>query len=60
MDKLGRFTVREAALELGRSEPTIYRWIDEGRIQAVRVRRSYFIPVSEIERIRIRIKKEPV
>ncbi len=53
-----RFTVRQAASELQRHPNTIYRWIDEGFIRCVRIRRGYFIPLSEIRRVQVDINYE--
>ena len=50
------FTVRQAALEVGRHPKTLYRWIDEGFLENIfRVRDGYLIPKCEIDRIKIRI-----
>ncbi len=43
--------VSEAAVIFRRTEPTVRRWIAEGKLKALRFRSNYFIRESEVERI---------
>lgn len=45
-------SVQKAAKELDKPRSTIYRWVDSGRINAIRLGGILFIPVSEIERLK--------
>ena len=45
-------SVAQAALELGRPRVTIYRWVDDSKIVAIRLGGILFIPKSEIERLK--------
>ena len=45
-------SVKDAAIQLGLSKMTLYRWIAAGNIQAVRVGSQRAIPKSEIERLK--------
>ena len=49
MDEI--LTVREVAEYLKLSRTTIWRWCNEGRLQAFKVGRSWRIHRSELERI---------
>lgn len=44
--------ITAAALELRVCRMTIYRWVKEGKILAVKFGKSTFIPKSEIERLK--------
>jgi excisionase family DNA binding protein len=44
--------VSYAATKLNVSRMTIYRWVKEGKILAVKFGKSTFIPKSEIERLK--------
>lgn len=43
--------VATAAAELHVTRMTIYRWVNDGKILAVKFGKSTFIPKSEIERL---------
>ncbi len=45
-------TVKEVANEFNVSELTVRRWIDCGKIKAVRIGRTVRIPVEELERLK--------
>ena len=45
------YTVRELAQILRRDKTTIYKWIKEGRIKAIKVRGRYLIPEDELNKI---------
>lgn len=45
-------TYKEAAKELDITTMTLWRWIRDGKILAVKLGRYKFIPKSEIERLR--------
>lgn len=45
-------SVAQAALELSKPRVTIYRWIDDGKVVAVRLGGILFIPKSEVERLK--------
>lgn len=45
-------SVAKAAEALGRPRLTIYRWIDAGKIHAIKLGGILFIPKSEVERIK--------
>ena len=45
-------TVTEVAEEFRVNRFTIYRWIKEGGIKAIRLGQAFRIPVEEIERIK--------
>ena len=44
-------TVRQAAIELNLSEPTIRAWLWRRKISYVRLGRAIRIPTSEVERL---------
>jgi len=44
-------TVPEAAKQLCRTKMTLYRWIESGKIVAVKLGGILFVPKSEIERL---------
>lgn len=52
------YTVPEAAKELGKPHMTLYRWIDAGKLIAIRLGGILFVPVSELERLKDQGKKE--
>ncbi|MGH3680130.1 MAG: helix-turn-helix domain-containing protein [Natronosporangium sp.] len=43
------YTVAEVAVELGLSEPTVYRAIRAGEFPAIRVRGRYVVPAKAID-----------
>ena len=45
-------SVANAAGELGRPRITIYRWVERGKIHAVKLGGIIFIPKSEIQRVK--------
>lgn len=45
-------SVAEAAKQLGLARYTIYRWVDAGKILAVRLGGILFIPKSEVQRLK--------
>jgi excisionase family DNA binding protein len=46
------YRINEACKRLGNvGRSTVYRWLDEGRIRAVKVGGTVLIPDSEIERV---------
>ena len=44
--------MQEAADQLGISAMTLHRWVERGKIQAVKVGSYRAIPLTEIERLR--------
>lgn len=52
-------TVKEAAYELGRSEKTVRRWVDEGKIEAYEVgpTNRVRLPRDAVEDARVPRKK---
>lgn len=46
--------VTDAALQLRVSRMTIYRWVKQGKILAVKFGKSTFIPKSEVEKLKQR------
>lgn len=46
------FSYKDAAKELGITTMTLWRWVRDRKIVAVRLGRYKFIPGTEIERIR--------
>ena len=46
------YTVQEASLLIGKSIPTMWRWIKAQKILVLRSRRNVYIPKGEIERLR--------
>ncbi len=46
------FSVSNAAKELGRPRITIYRWIETGKIQGIKLGGILFIPREEIDRLK--------
>ena len=42
---------KDAARELGITTMTLWRWVRDGKIIAIRLGRYKFIPLSEIERL---------
>lgn len=44
--------VGQAASELGRPPLTIYRWVEKGRMLAVKFDGILYVPRSEVERIK--------
>ena len=49
MDKL--FTIGETADYLRVSKMTIYRWIDSGRLNSIKINQKHLIAESEIKRL---------
>jgi len=45
------YTIPEASPLIGKSIPTIWRWIKAHKILIIRSRRNVYIPKSEIERL---------
>lgn len=45
-------SVQDAAEQLGVARYTAYRWIDRGKLHAVRFGGVLFVPRSEVERIK--------
>ena len=45
------YTVGEAAPLIGKSIPTVWRWIKAGKIIIIRSRRNVYIPKSEVDRL---------
>jgi len=45
-------SVAQAAKSLSRARLTIYRWIDGGKIVAVQLGGFWYIPKSEVERLK--------
>ena len=50
-ENIDLFSVKEAAFQLNVSKMTLYRWMENGKIQSVQVGAQRAIPKSEIERI---------
>lgn len=46
-----RYTTEEAAEKLKLAQQTIYKYIQSGKIKAVKIGRNKFIPESEIEKL---------
>jgi len=46
------YTVQEASPLIGKSIPTVWRWIKANKIIIIRSRRNVYIPKSEIERLK--------
>ena len=46
------YTVEEASPLIGKSIPTIWRWIKAKKIITIRSRRNVYIPKAEIERLK--------
>lgn len=44
-------TINETAEIFRRHPRTIYRWIEEGFLHAIKVRDGYLVPYEEVERI---------
>lgn len=42
-------SIQEAAKRLGKSKKTIYRWVESGKIPALRAGREYFIKIDVVE-----------
>ena len=51
--------VKEVAVLVRRHPRTIYRWIEEGYIKAIKVRGCWLVPYEEVERI-LRIQEKIV
>jgi hypothetical protein len=47
------FTVPEAAKEFGEFPMTLYRWIEAKKLIAIKLGGILFVPLSEIERIKL-------
>ena len=45
-------SVQDTAKELGRHRYQIYRWIDSGKVVAIKLGGVLFVPKSEVERIK--------
>lgn len=45
-------SVQDAAARLGVARYTAYRWIDKGRLHAIRLGGVLFVPRSEVERLK--------
>jgi len=45
-------TVPKAAKALGHPKMTLYRWIEIGKVHAIKLGGILFVPVSEIERLK--------
>jgi len=45
-------TVPKAAEALGRPKMTLYRWLEAGKIHAIKLGGILFIPLSEVERLK--------
>lgn len=45
-------TVPQAAKQLGKPKMTLYRWVKNGKVIAVRFGGILFVPMSEIERLK--------
>jgi len=45
-------SVQDTAKELGRHRYQIYRWIDSGKIVAIKLGGVLFVPKSEVERLK--------
>ena len=45
------YTVKEVSLLIGKSIPTVWRWIKAHKILIIRSRRNVYIPKAEIERL---------
>ena len=45
-------SIQQAADALKKSRPTIYRWVETGKIQSAKFGGVYYIPRSEIERLK--------
>lgn len=48
------YIVKEVSKTVRRHPRTVRRWIDEGFIQAIRVKNRWLIPKTEVERILIK------
>jgi len=46
------YTVGEAAPLIGKSIPTIWRWVKARKILTIRSRRNVYIPKAEVDRLR--------
>lgn len=46
------YSVAEAAKELNKPKLTIYRWIDSGKIIALRFGSIKYVPKSEVDRLK--------
>lgn len=60
LEELAKSTmsVQDAAQALGRPRITIYRWRDAGKIKSIKFGGIYYIPVSEVERLKKEQKEE--
>ncbi len=54
------YTTREVSRLLGVTDRTVRRWIKSGRIRAVRVRRKWLIPASELKALQPVIREPEV
>lgn len=45
-------SIQQAARALGKPRSTIYRWVDNNRIHAIRLGGTLFVPTSEVERLK--------
>jgi len=52
-------SVQDTAKELGRHRYQIYRWIESGKIVAIKLGGILFIPKSEIERVKSNQERKP-
>jgi len=57
--KLKYYTVNEVAVVLRKSKWTIWRWIQEGRLKAKKVKDGYLIPEDVLKEILADIDKIP-
>ena len=51
-------TVPQAAKLLGRPRMTLYRWIKNGKVIAIKLGGVLFVPTSEVERLKNEEKKK--
>jgi len=51
-------SVAQAALELGKPRVTIYRWVEDRKVVAIRLGGILFVPVSEVERLKREINTQ--
>lgn len=52
-------TTEQAAIELNTTAMAVRKMIDRGKIAAVKVGRDWFIPISELEKVRERKRGRP-
>jgi len=54
----GLLTISETARRLQVARPTVYRWLERGKLSGTQIGGVIFVPEGEVERVKCEVEKE--